>query len=425
MKNINSLQILDKKLNLQKRATALFDKAEEEGRMLTEEEQKLYEEIKAQIAELEKQKSELEAKLNEEASDEEEEDKEVASDEEEDEDKIEQNKRKKRNMKFSLLNAINSVVNNRSLDENTQKVINRGVNQMRNSGLSYGGQIQIPIENRATDGTLTGGNLNSTTTNGGKEAVPTDTLDILTALRNKLVLVQAGATCMNGLVGNVEIPVYSGSTVGWEGEVDAASNGTGTMSSVELSPKRITAYVDVSKQFLIQTSDTAEAMLKNDIVEAISNKLEETILGTEAGSNKKPAGILNGVTADTTAVKYADIVSMEATLEAANIDGDYKVIVSPTAKAKLKTTSVDAGSGRFIMESNEVDGYEALTTNAVPANGVIFGNFNELVIGQWGAFDVTVDPYTQAANGKVRLVVNAYFDAKLRRTGAVVGKILA
>ncbi len=141
MKNINSLQILDKKLNLQKRATALFDKAEEEGRMLTEDEQKLYEEIKAQIAELEKQKSELEAKLNEEASDEEEDKEEASDDEEDDEDKIEQNKRNKRNMKFSLLKAINSVVNNRSLDEDAQKVITRGVNQMRNSGLSYGGQI--------------------------------------------------------------------------------------------------------------------------------------------------------------------------------------------------------------------------------------------------------------------------------------------
>lgn len=424
MKKLNSLQILDKKLNLQKRANELFNKAEEEGRMLTEEEEKLYEDIKAKIAELEKQKSDLEAKMNEEASEEEPEDT-KENPEEEEEDKTEQNKRNKRNMKFSLLNAINSVVNNRSLDENSQKVISRGVNQMRNSGLSYGGQIQIPVESRATDGALTGGNAYSATTNGGKEAVATDTLDILTPLRDKLVLTQAGATYMNGLVGNVEIPVYSGSTVGWEGEVDAASNGTGTMSSVELSPKRITAYVDVSKQFLIQTSETAEAMLKNDIVEAISNKLEETILGSEAGSNKKPAGILNGVTADTTAVKYADIVSMEAELEAANIDGDYKVIVSPTAKAKLKTTSVDTGSGRFIMESNEVDGYAALTTNAVPKNGVIFGNFAELVIGQWGAIDITVDPYTQAANGKVRLVVNAYFDAKLRRAGAVIGKILA
>lgn len=140
MKKLNSLQILDKKLNLQKRANELFNKAEEEGRMLTGEEEKLYEDIKAKIAELEKQKSDLEAKMNEEASEDEPEDT-KENPEEEEEDKTEQNKRNKRNMKFSLLNAINSVVNNRSLDENSQKVISRGVNQMRNSGLSYGGQI--------------------------------------------------------------------------------------------------------------------------------------------------------------------------------------------------------------------------------------------------------------------------------------------
>ena len=38
--------------------------------------------------------------------------------------------------------------------------------------------------------------------------------------------------------------------------------------------------------------------------------------------------------------------------------------------------------------------------------------------------DLTVDPYTQAANGKVRLVINAYFDGAKRRNGAIVGKIL-
>ena len=31
---------------------------------------------------------------------------------------------------------------------------------------------------------------------------------------------------------------------------------------------------------------------------------------------------------------------------------------------------------------------------------------------------------TQAANGKVRLVINAYFDAKPRRTEAFVKKVL-
>lgn len=38
--------------------------------------------------------------------------------------------------------------------------------------------------------------------------------------------------------------------------------------------------------------------------------------------------------------------------------------------------------------------------------------------------DLTVDPYTQAANGKVRLVINAYFDAKPRRAEAFVKKVL-
>ena len=95
---------------------------------------------------------------------------------------------------------------------------------------------------------------------------------------------------MTGLVGNISIPKYSGSTVTWEGEVGAASDGAGTFSEVELSPKRLTAYIDVSKQFLLQDSVSAEAMLRNDIVKAISNKLEATILGDEVGSNKIAAG---------------------------------------------------------------------------------------------------------------------------------------
>ena len=166
-------------------------------------------------------------------------------------------------------------------------------------------------------------------------------------------------------------------------------------------------------------------MLKRDIVAAISNKLEATILGTEAGSTTKPAGMLNGVTADSNAITYEDIVEMEATLEGANVSGEIKYIVSPTAKAALKTTKIDAGSGKFAMEGNEMNGYPVLCTSAVAGKGVIMGNFNDLVIGQWGGIDLTVDPYTQAANGKVRLVINAYFDAKPRRAEAFVKKVLA
>lgn len=115
---------------------------------------------------------------------------------------------------------------------------------------------------------------------------------------------------------------------------------------------------------------------------------------------------------------------MEADLEAKNVRGNIKFIVSPSAKADLKTTDKGTDTGKYLMEGNEVNGYPVLCTSAVAGKGIVYGNFADLVIGQWGGIDLTVDPYTQAANGKVRLVINAYFDAKPRRADAFVKKVL-
>lgn len=133
--------------------------------------------------------------------------------------------------------------------------------------------------------------------------------------------------------------------------------------------------------------------------------------------------MLNGVVADNAAVTYKDVVAMEANLENANVRGDIKFIVSPSAKADLKTT-VKGTTDNFLMEGNELNGYPVICTSAVAGKGVIMANWSDLVIGQWGGIDLTVDPYTQAANGKVRLVINAYFDAKPRRAEAFVKKVL-
>ena len=389
---MNTLELLDKKQQLRSKAEAIITNAEKECRKLNEGEQMEFDTLIREVEDVDVQIRKIE------------------------DDNKQTTKTIKRMENFSLLKAINDVANNRQLDERAQEVVSAGIAEMRKAGQSYSGQIVLPIESR---------NIQATVEGAGQENVAEDKLGILEPLRANLVLVNAGASYMTGLVGNVSIPVYSGSNVGWAGEVDAATNGAGTFTEVALEPKRLTAYIDVSKQFLIQDSNSAEEMLKRDIVAAISNKLEATILGTEAGSTTKPAGMLNGVSADSNAITYEDIVNMEATLEGANVSGEIKYIVSPTAKAVLKTTKIDAGSGKFAMEGNEMNGYPVLCTSAVAGKGVIMGNFNDLVIGQWGGIDLTVDPYTQAANGKVRLVINAYFDAKPRRAEAFVKKVLA
>jgi len=392
---MDSLTLLDKKEQLRVKAEALISNAEKELRKLNKEEDDALTSIKKEIADIDSQ---------------------IKGIEEENKRNYKQSIKKNIMEKFSLLKAINDVANNRQLDERALEVVAAGQAEMRKSGQSYSGQIVLPVEERA--------DIQATVATAGQENVPEDKLGILEPLRAKLVLVQAGASYMTGLIGNVSIPAYSGSNVAWAGEVAAASDGAGTFSEVTLEPKRLTAYIDVSKQFLIQDSNSAEEMLKNDIVAAISNKLEATILGKDAGDTSKPAGLLNGVTADEAAPTFKDIVKMEADLEAKNVTGDIKFIVSPSAKADLKTTDKGTDTGKYLMEDNEINGYPVLCTSAVADKGVIMANWSDLVIGQWGGIDLTVDPYTQAANGKVRLVINAYFDAKPRRADAFVKKVL-
>ena len=320
--------------------------------------------------------------------------------------------------KFSLIKTINDIVNNRSMSEEAQVVLTAGTEEMRKAGLSYSGQIQLPVsEMREAPAAIVAGQETY-----GAEVVATEKLNILEPLRNRMVLAQAGATYLTGLVGNVSIPTYTGSNVGWKGELVDAEDGKGTFDSIEFSPKRLTAYIDVSKQFLAQDSVGAEEMLYRDIVNAIADKLEATILGAGAGDANTPEGIFNG--AETLTVDFANIVEMEKALEEAKLFGDYKFIASPAAKAKFKTTTISGQKSdlRMLMEGNEVNGYPVLTTGNCA--GVAFGKWDELVIAQWGSLDIIIDPYTQAKKNAVRIVVNAFFDAKPRRTEAIVKKTL-
>ena len=325
--------------------------------------------------------------------------------------------------KFSLIKAINDVTNNRSLDEVAKEVVAKGIAEMRKSGLAVAGSIQLPVSENITEEVRANGVL-AQTAGAGAENIATEKLDILEPLRANMVMSQAGATYLTGLVGNISIPAYTGSNVAWAGETAAAANGAGDWSEIKLQPHRLTAYVDVSKEFLLQDSNDAEAMLRRDIIAAIGNKLESTILGSDAGTDEKPAGLFDGVTAMSTAVKFGDIVDAEAELDAANVSGAYTYILSPKAKATLRTLSKDAGSGRFVLEDGEIEGSKALVSSNVAAKGLVVGDFTDYVIAQWGAIDLVVDNYTKATEGKVRLVVNAYFDAKPRRATSFVKRIL-
>ena len=311
--------------------------------------------------------------------------------------------------KFNLLSAIRSIAENKPLDPEVQAVVDAGKSEMRNAGLSVNGQLQIPSETRAA----------VTVTAEGEDVVVTDFANILEPLRTKNVLVESGAHILTGLVGDLQIPAMGAENVNWEGETDACQDGASTFTNVKLTPHRLSAYIDISKQFLVQDSLGAEALIRRDLVNAIQSKLEATIFSKDAADGSKPAGIFNGVS-PTKVTDFKGLCTLESDVEDANFYAPSKYIVSPKAKAAMRAMAKSTKSTQLVLEGDNIDGVPVLSTGHMAKDTFAYGDWSQLYVGQWGAIDLTVDPYTKAADGQVRLVVNCFFDFKLVRPKAVV-----
>lgn len=397
-KEMNITELKDKLGVLQEERNGIFEKLKAESRKANADEEKRLGEIASEVAETEYEIKLAEAR-NRQAP------------------VVKTRQKPKGNL---LARAIRSRLTG-NMDDEVEALLEEGRRSMTEAGLKAdSSSLVIPMEYR-------GDFISAKVTGDGTELITEDLLGILQPIRDSLVMVKAGATFLTGLKGNVGIPAYSGSSVAWADETGAASNGKGTFSKVELSPKRLTAYIDISKQFLAQDTLSTDAMLTQDLARAVAVKLQATILGKDATAANKPDGFFTGEPTYkvTGAASFANMIALETAVpidEALVNNLAYITSVKGAGilKSTLRAASVAEG---FILENGRANGYPLYATTGMASGlqagtdeeGIIFGNWADFVIGQWGALDITVDPYTKAANGEVRLVINAFFDAKPRR----------
>lgn len=373
---MNSVEIKTRISEISERMKAIVELCKTEVREMNEDEDK---EFKALREEIDKKKEELkalEAKLCEYEE-------ELPKDEEEDP-KEEKNNRNKK-MKTSLVKELR-----KAIDNNEKSIV-------------------INAETRTMQ--VTGSGVHD-------QVVETEIQGILEPLYANSVLAQLGVRFYSGLPkGDVQVPIMGKGSVGWAGEVAAASATGNTFTTKLLQPKRLTAYVDISKQLLAQDTIGVEAAIRRDIVNALNDKLEATIFGAVAGDSTKPAGIFYNAT-ETNVDNYAGLCAFEAALDDANINGAKKYLMGNTAKATFRSMIKGTNATGMVLEANQIDGTPMLNTSNVSTKKFVFGDFNYLAVGSWGDVEITIDQYTQAVNGCIRLVINAYFDAVVLRPEA-------
>jgi len=264
--------------------------------------------------------------------------------------------------------------------------------------------------------------------------------ELIEILRNQARVVQMGATVLTGLTSPVGFPRQTADvTAVWVAEnpgSDVTTSDVGT-DLVTLTPKTLMANTAYTRQLLIQSSVDVEAMVRASL--AASHALAWDLAAIHgSGSGNQPTGIYSqsGVLAEdfSTAtpankLNWSSLVNMEARVAAANaLLGQLGWLTTPGVAKAGKTTLKFAVNGSTeiwtgpILEG-DMDGYVARATNQVKStmgvgtneHGLIFGNWNDLLIGQFGgAMDLIVDPYSLKKRGLIELTSFQMCDIAVR-----------
>jgi len=332
----------------------------------------------------------------------------------------------KEQREYSVVRAINAAISGNWNDAGLEREVSAEIE--RKAGRATSGffmphnlEMRAPY---AVGAAGTGGNL-----------VATNLLasSFIEVLRNNALIMNMGVTTLTGLVGNVALPRQITATqTYWVTEASSLTEAEATFDQVTMSPKQIGARSQYSRLALQQTTPDIEAVVRNDLARVMALGIDLAAI-SGSGSSGQPTGILNtsgigSVAMGTNGAAFTDgasgstsgldqLISLESKLDIANaLNGSLYYLTNAKVVAALK--KLKNAYGEYLWTASDgvttsgtpggVNGYGVMRSNQVTSAGtkgsgtglsaLIFGNFQELVIGMWGALEVLPNPYGSGYN---------------------------
>jgi len=352
---------------------------------------------------------------------------------------------------FRMLRALDCIVNrNGKLDGIEAEMHTEGDREARSMGRDPKGEIALPswllgvggasqrdYDRYAQHRGLEKRDYLAETTTAGGHLIETGVGRLIPVLQPRLQVEAMGATVLRGLTGNLDLPrnnAYGSAT--WEGETDDAAETQATFDKVSLSPERLAAFSQVSRQAILQAKNVdLENFTRRDLNNAVKRALDLAAING-SGSGDQPTGILNTASINSVTIgtdggplSWDSIVQFAVEVASDNADfGKLGFLTTPGVAGHLKKLKRDVAGNGFIWEGaigdGMIDGYMARVSTQMPStlskgssgsilHAMIFANWQELIIAQWGGIDLIVDQYTLAKKGMVELTVNSYWDIAL------------
>ena len=247
-------------------------------------------------------------------------------------------------------------------------------------------------------------------------------------LRARSRAAQLGMTMLTGLVGNVAVPKLTGSaTAYWlTNEATAITESGATFGQLALAPKTLGAYTELSRLLMLQATPAAEALVMNDFAKVLALAIDLAVFEGSAASGQ-PTGIsqtasIGSVTG--TSLDLAKAIEFQTDLASANALADNCAYITTPAVAGLlkgrariaSTDSQTLWSGSVLDGS--IEGFKATTSTQLTAASMIFGDFSQVVLGEWGMLEIALNPYAAFATAITGIRAIQSVDVGVRQAAA-------
>ena len=335
--------------------------------------------------------------------------------------------------KFSYARAIqNHVLRSegvrvaRSFEDEIHETIERNLpaNYARKGGLL------VPMQLRA--------GLDTGTATAGAELKFTTAGEMIELLRNFCAVIQMGARILPGLNGPVTFPKLTADAIAYWMAENGGSDVTAsapTFGSVTLAAKLLQATTSFSRSLLQQAVISIESTVRESLAFAHAKARDRAAIHG-LGSSNQPTGIYRTTGVNTKAMggvpSYALLQDMitEVAIDNALLGNIGWMTTAQMAGKLAQVLESSVAGAKYIWtgqrQNGEVCGYHAMSTNQVSSlmsslvdtggtsHGLIFGNWGDVMIGEWGAMELVVDPYSLKKQAMIEVASYEMCDVEIR-----------
>ena len=366
----------------------------------------------------------------------------------------------KANSRFSLAKALRELSNGEKLTGLEKEVFQESRNEATARGLEIRGNFGIPQSMLIEARNVYGVDSSQGGVNDAVTTVATEVTALVGALRSNSLLAATGATQLQGFVGDIKMPSLPTDAAEEPAEGASVTGNTGAMGSQTLSPQRIAQQMIVTKEAINQTNGNMAEVIAADFGRSIANVQDKIALNSISGVGGATAlaggtgeivlateGATNN---DLAATDAEDIRDLWAAITANGAENNTAFVFHPTNYAHL-LGQPNVSSVSPLIENGTIFGYNVLNSGSVPvqdlsavyANALIeggtavaadgltsvyfgyYGDWTDLFYANWGGLDVSVDPFSGLSAGTIKVVVDTFFDAKVRRSGSLGAMVMA